>query len=315
MTSINIQAYLLTGKPLTVSIAAWFLEVFNKPEQWDRGLLDNFQQGIAHACDQHEKQLKERAKPMDRKDPRADQIAILPKKDKHLIFTDYEVAKEIPLRNVDLAFIDDKDAADFILTAVQVKNFLNMPIHQRICQFPYEGALVRKDLILLTIRKYCCVNGELPSWWQPTYDLRTEFHLFADQYKKRSSAQLENRWIFKPAQGTRGLGHRVVDGASLQLAALNAPLVPYDVLEDMVAARDTLSLTSALGIDLDKLPPFDDSDRVAQLFVTRPLLVKQRKFDLRFMVLVRSFEPFEGTTIITYTPIDKTLSIPLSVLL
>lgn len=37
-----------------------------------------------------------------------------------------------------------------------------------------------------------------------------------------------------------------------------------------------------------------DGDRVAQLFVDEPLLVLNRKFDMRFFVLVRSFVPFEG---------------------
>eukprot|EP01031_Cornospumella_fuschlensis_P030083 gene30083-36334_t len=170
-----------------------------------------------------------------------------------------------------------------------------MPLYQRVCQFPYEGALVRKDLIILTIRKYCLVNGELPTWWQPTYDLRTEFHLFAEDYKHRLSNGLENRWIFKPAQGTRGLGHRIIDCNSLQLAALSAPLVSYDVLAKMASVHDTMTLTQRLGVDFNSLPPFDDSDRVAQLWNTHPLLVKQRKFDLRFIVLVRSFEPFEGS--------------------
>lgn len=71
---------------------------------------------------------------------------------------------------------------------------------------------------------------------------------------------LDNCWIAKPAQGARGQGHELLLGAAV--------------------ARDACALAGG-----------GDGDRVAQLLVTRPLTVLGRKFDLRVVVIVRSFAP------------------------
>jgi hypothetical protein len=128
----------------------------------------------------------------------------------------------------------------------------------------------------------------------PCFDLSTEFHLFADEYQTRLLNSAPNRWIIKPSQGTRGFGHRIVSGqdkAGLQLAAALAPLISDDLLY-LVAGADSAETTA------ERIHPETIShngvDRVAQLLVDMPLLVRSRKFDIRTFVFVRSFEPFEG---------------------
>jgi hypothetical protein len=153
----------------------------------------------------------------------------------------------------------------------------------------------------------------LPNWWLPCYDLSTEFHLFVEEYQRRYALQYqpdsnvslpstssisslisENRWIIKPAQGTRGQGHRIVDfyhvsssvpiEEQLQYIATLSPLIPL---------RD-LPLPISPSLQTEYLTTGEITDRVAQLLVTYPLLLHQKKFDCRYYVFVRSFEPFEA---------------------
>lgn len=149
-------------------------------------------------------------------------------------------------------------------------------------------------MLPLTVRQYCYVDGKAPDWWLPCFDLSTEFHLFAEEHQRRSSGQLSNRWIIKPAQGTRGFGHRIVEdyqATGLHFAAMFAPALPDNVL----AALAGVTSLEEVGKLIDSEPiAHDGMDRVAQLLVDNPVLVKDRKFDLRYFVLVRSFEPFEG---------------------
>lgn len=146
----------------------------------------------------------------------------------------------------------------------------------------------------MTVRKHCYSDGSSPAWWQPCYDLSTEFHLFAHDYHQRlqynalQTSELDkknNRWIIKPAQGTRGKGHQVVfsqDEDALHKAACFAPMVSMNKLP--------VPLSKESKQDYDD----DTGDRIVQLLVEYPLLIEQRKFDIRCFVFVRSFEPFVG---------------------
>jgi hypothetical protein len=176
-----------------------------------------------------------------------------------------------------------------------MKDFLKMPVHQRVCQFPYESALIRKDLLPLTVRQYCRdTDGNLPYWWLPCFDLSTEFHLFAEEHRKRFQAGLSNRWILKPAQGARGMGHRIVEDSTdqgLHFSAIFAPPI-NDITVTKLAGVDSFEdVENVIGATPMN---YDGMDRVAQLLVDQPLLMRDRKFDMRCFVLVRSFEPFEG---------------------
>lgn len=155
----------------------------------------------------------------------------------------------------------------------------------------------------MTVRQRCyrpdAAGGYCaPQWWLPCFDLSTEFHLFAAEYRKRATAtganiadssvlpdsgSETNCWIIKPARGTRGIGHLIVtssDEAGLQQIAQSCPMLQLEYEEGRI-----------VGINAFRQRPMD---RIAQLLVTRPLLVKKRKFDLRLFVFIRSFVPFEG---------------------
>lgn len=168
--------------------------------------------------------------------------------------------------------------ADFVLTLQHTRNFLSIPEHQRICQFPYEGGLVRKDLLPLTVRKYCYKANIPPFWYLPCFDLSTEFHHFRNFYQEQQSNCGENEtdWIIKPAQGSHALGHAIFPYKSTKLKDI-AKYVYESMMSD----------------------PFD-GDRVAQKLVSKPALIFARKMDLRVIVVVRSFEPFSAFMSETY---------------
>jgi hypothetical protein len=230
-------------------------------------------------------------------------------------------------------FVDDEEEADFMFLTTNIRNFQS--INAKVNQFPFEGGLVQKDLLPLTVRGFCYQNGTPPKWWLPCFDLTTEFHFFAEEYRfnamvledgntdftpddgaygysnpqevspattaessdvkpdmkiggdvqnnqfyqaKRFVDKISNSWIVKPATGTRGQGHTVINEPGelgLQMVACAAPM-----LTDLQM--------------LGRVPRAIRNDFVAQKFVANPLLVRSKKFDLRIMCAIRSFEPFEG---------------------
>lgn len=183
------------------------------------------------------------------------------------------------------------------------------------------------------MRRYCKTeDGVLPKWWLPCYDLSTEFHFFVEEVIKRSSSGDNdtcdsNTWIIKPAQGTRGLGHHIlVDHCSRSIidpsnkSFVNQALYDkkgfiyeglYDVKDNRIfqMLQEAASIAPLLSIGHLPIPMSSvnsgqpltgqqvevSSDRIAQLLVKKPLLVRGIKFDLRVFVFVRSFVPFEGT--------------------
>lgn len=131
-------------------------------------------------------------------------------------------------------------------------------------QFPYEGAFHTKCHLAREVAR--CLGQ--PSWWNPSFDLDTHLPVFVGEYLRRKrngeSAKGGNVWIVKPSLGTRSIGHVVSDS-----------LIRIVRLMEVDAA-------SELG--------GGGCQRMAQLYVTRPLLWRGgRKFDMRFMVAVRSF--------------------------
>jgi hypothetical protein len=271
----------LQGKPLTLSIGAWMLASHPQRSQWRYDQeFDMVHSAILGASDTARDPLALPCVPtpsQHRSDPRGEIKDSAPEEDKAVapvikLFTDYDEALKTKLPRDMFELVDNASDADFLLLVANVKDFLSIPPRQRISQFPYEGGFVRKDLLPLTVRRYCFRRDGSddkrqvePEWWLPCYDTSTEFHLLYNDFLYRLRTGQSNDWIVKPAQGTRAQGHRVVFGTD-----------------------DASDLANACS-------PFDNSgDKVAQLLVSRPLLVHGKKFDLRVIVVVRSFDPFDA---------------------
>ena len=133
---------------------------------------------------------------------------------------------------------------------------------QWVNQFPYEGVFCLKDNLTREVAR--CLG--MPKWWVPTYDLETQLPIFVGDYLNHQQRQQEktstetsdyNVWIAKPNNGTRSAGH--------------------------VVSHSLVRIIRSLEIN---------KSRIAQKYIERPLLFQGKyKFDMRFVVLVRSFEP------------------------
>lgn len=105
-----------------------------------------------------------------------------------------------------------------------VRNFLALPANLLVMQYPYESSIVTKDLLPLSVRKFCqraVAEGShsrsspspllfpdltVPEWYLPAFDLSTELHFFVKffyQLSQKDDGEMENRlWVVKPAQNS-----------------------------------------------------------------------------------------------------------------
>ncbi|BDA45757.1 Tubulin-tyrosine ligase-like protein 12 [Coccomyxa sp. Obi] len=185
------------------------------------------------------------------------------------VWADYPLVKD-RLTAPAFRIIDDREAADIIVTSTPVKDFKALPINQLVNQFPFEACLIRKDLLPQSLRRFhaaamdvgaqAAPSGDLsadivPSWFPTTYDLATEVHFFLQDYKKRAEAGQDNHWVVKLAQGTHSTDVCLTNCAELIVRYREAP----------------------------------GGDRVVQKYITKPVLYEGRKMDLRVYLVVRSF--------------------------
>ena len=318
VTSVQLADHVLPGKPLTISKAALLLSAYPNRTCWTH---ESEYKMLCDALTAAKKEAAEAEKAnsssSDQQTLRSDPRQLPPEwpegsgsvsygsdgRGKIKIYTDYQlivdlVAKEEVDRGIDpfcsrFDFVNDRSEADYLLIMEHVKDYLNLPPRQRVCQFPFEGGIVRKDLLPLTVRKFCYRNNRSnysnsehegkenvpPYWWLPCYDLSTEFHSFAWEYERNDSQRrLEasdahsNDWIVKPAQMAQGRGHQVFPQETTCLK---------DVAHFLLQSSGLSSSSS--------------DDRVAQKLVRKPALIRGRKMDLRIAIVVRSFQaPFEA---------------------
>ncbi|XP_013409480.1 tubulin--tyrosine ligase-like protein 12 [Lingula anatina] len=78
-------------------------------------------------------------------------------------------------------------------------------------QFPHEAVLTVKDLMPIVARRVSSATEQQdelesqPYWLSQTYNLSTELPQFASLFQKRESKGLDNHWICKPYNLSRGL--------------------------------------------------------------------------------------------------------------
>lgn len=122
---------------------------------------------------------------------------------------------------------------------------------QYINQFPYEGCIVMKSQLANTVQKH----GSCPAWFPRTYDLTKEVSAFLGDYYFREMQGEDNHWIVKPVGMARGMDTWVTSNVDLVIQLMST------------------------------------GPKVCQKYLETPLLLGGCKFDLRFIVMVQSFEP------------------------
>jgi len=110
-----------------------------------------------------------------------------------------------------------------------------------------------KDLLVETVTG---VLGDVP-WLPRTYNMETHLTSFIADFQGRLERKEDNVWIIKPWNLSRGMGHLITDDIGA-----------------IVRQMET-------------------GPRIVQKYISRPFLIDQKKFDLRFVVLVKSIEPLE----------------------
>ncbi|XP_054822693.1 uncharacterized protein LOC129320996 [Prosopis cineraria] len=173
-----------------------------------------------------------------------------------LVYTDIPQVVEF-LTHPGFAISKEPKDADIIWTSVQVdedmKKVTGITDHQYINQFPFEACLVMKHHLAETIQK---VHGS-PEWLQPTYNLETHLSQLIGDYYARKRERLNNIWILKPWNMARTIDTTVTGNLSAIIRLM------------------------------------ETGPKICQKYIERPALFNGKKFDLRYIVLVRSMNPLE----------------------
>lgn len=118
-------------------------------------------------------------------------------------------------------------------------------------QFPFEASVVLKHNLAETVQS---VLGNTP-FLMRTYDLEKQLPEFVGEFNQRERKGKDNFWILKPPNMARSM--------------------------DMV-------ITNNLSVVIKNM---ETGPKIAQKYITRPVLRQGRKIDLRYILLVKSVNP------------------------
>lgn len=172
------------------------------------------------------------------------------------VYTDLPQVLET-LNRPEFIFCDDPIEADILWASTQIeednKKTLGLRDGQYMNQFPFEACIVMKQHLAQTIQQ---AYGS-QSWYQATYDMESQLAAFIGDYNSREKKGKDNLWIVKPWNMARSIDTSI----SSYLPAL---------------------------IRLVETGP-----KICQKYIEQPALFQGKKFDLRYIVLLRSLQPLE----------------------
>ncbi|RCI04396.1 Tubulin--tyrosine ligase-like protein 12 [Rhizopus stolonifer] len=173
------------------------------------------------------------------------------KKDSIVVYTDTPFVQQF-LKLDNVKFTTELERADIIWLSNDFSDFASLKSHQTVNQIPNENCLTYKQNFAQLVKK----TFGSPFWFMPTYNLMTELSEFAGDYLHTEDEAETNIWITKPWNAARGIGLNITRN-----------------LSEIIRCHD------------------DTTPRIAQRYLTSPCLYNGKKFDLRYIVLVRKVEP------------------------
>ncbi|KAI8381422.1 tubulin-tyrosine ligase family-domain-containing protein [Radiomyces spectabilis] len=168
------------------------------------------------------------------------------------VYTTTEFVRQY-LKLPNVKFTDDMTSADIIWSSQDFSAWDQLKPGQTINQYPNESCLTFKHNYANLVRQ---VYGT-PSWMMTTYNLVTQLGEFVGDYLASEEEDPENNiWIVKPWNYARGLEISISRS-----------------LSEIIRQHD------------NAVP------KIAQRYLTTPCLYNGKKFDLRYIVLVRHIQP------------------------
>ena len=206
--------------------------------------------------------------------------------------TDFE--KSVIVANFEkrgwLQSVNDLEWNVYWASVGSIKQWFNPDSGQRlgddqiISHFPNHGELTRKDMMVKNVKRYrkevekeyalAGVVGEVGDvdpldeidFVPATYTLPADYSLFVEEFRRNSGAT----WIMKPARGAQGTGIFLINKLSQIKKWATGGRYPQG---GAAAAAHTY---------------------VVSRYIAEPLLVSNKKFDLRLYVLVTSYRPLKA---------------------
>eukprot|EP00834_Sanchytrium_tribonematis_P000022 NODE_2_length_91304_cov_0.692462.p22 type:complete len:383 gc:universal NODE_2_length_91304_cov_0.692462:61282-60134(-) len=149
--------------------------------------------------------------------------------------------------------------------------------HQKINHFRNNYELTKKDLLAKNLKLYWKKSNPFESFYSTnnivpaSFIVPSEYFLFVDMFKKSP----DRKWILKPSGKSQGKGIQLV-------TKLSTVAIQYK------KCRKFMELSFA---EREKLESQEMESFIVQEYIANPLLIGNRKFDLRLYVLVMSFSP------------------------
>jgi len=197
----------------------------------------------------------------------------LPKDRKIKVYSEYSFINNY-LTHDSFEITDSKSEADIIWLSTHFKQYNELSIEKPnvlINQFPFEHIITVKDLFAIVCRRknqFESVDPDTletsPEWLATTYNLQTEIVKFVSYFQRREKLGLDNYWIAKPWNLARGLDTQITNDLNCIIRLRNS--VP----------------------------------KVVCKYISQPVLFRREdlngslvKFDIRYIVLLRSVSPLK----------------------